>query len=145
VRLYALVLFTSLAPLAAETVAQCETRGGMISFNSPWALSRLAISMPLPRLSTIKASINDRPVSFRVTVDSSGKVIEVLLLDGQHNSGLDAVVTSIRQWTFRPFVYNGRRICMRSTIYVYLRNRQGTPELIISGFTDRDHPPGRKK
>jgi len=134
-----------MAPVAAETVAQCETNGRLIAFGSPWDLSRMATSFPLPKVDKIEPGAETRPAVIRVTVDSGGKVIEVLLQDGKRSGAVDAVVASIWRWTFRPSVYNGRQICMGTTVYVYLRNRQGAPELIISRFTDRDRPPGEKR
>jgi len=129
--------------IGAETPAKCEVPNHLFIWHSVWDFSRKATFFPLPSVDGGRdASSGSAPAVLSVTVDSQGSVVEVKRTSGSDTPGLRAVTSSMSRWRFTPFLYNGTPICMRATVYVYFRNRQGQPELIISGFTDRDQPPG---
>jgi hypothetical protein len=129
--------------VAAETVAQCEVANHLFNWHSVWDFSQRATSFPLPRLDPDHAELSETaPAVLIVTVDSKGHVVGIKQRSGPNGPSLSAVKAYMERWTFTPFLFNGSPICMRATVYVYFKSREGRPELIVSGFTDRDQPPG---
>jgi hypothetical protein len=138
-------LFLFSVAVRSETLADCEQTNKLITFHSVWDLSGRSTSAKIPRLALDPTNSTSGPTVLELTVGSTGRTIAVRTLSGTPTAEVNAVIAAMANWTFEPVSYEGRPICMRARVLVYVKNREGAPELIISGFTDKDRPPRGKR
>lgn len=133
-----LSLFLFSGTMLSGPLEECERVGNLITFPVPLELSKKVISFEIPTLRNLPEVRSEEPVVFMLTADAEGVVIDLRLVRGTMNTQLEIVARFVREWKFKPTVYQGRPICSRGPVYVYLRSNKGVPELVIPAFSDRD-------
>lgn len=93
---------------------------------------------PLPPPKALSSmAARTEPLVFKLTVDDKGIPCEVVLVRSTDTRTADLLVSYVRKWRFRPPVYEGRTLCLRSLIFFYVRNVDERIHLIIPHLTDQ--------
>lgn len=66
------------------------------------------------------------PVSFWLSIDTDGKVLDVTPIDGTPVAA--PVITAIKQWRYKPFVFDGSPVIARTVITVNLSHADAPSE-----------------
>jgi hypothetical protein len=116
----------------------CEQPGNMIRLPTGGFFNRIQ-KYSLPLVSKIKLrELPDTPVTFDVVVGKDGIPCKVHVLNEVDRHVSDLVGAAIPLWRFRPpIIANGRRCCMASRVFVYLKRVGGRIVLVIPGLNDR--------
>jgi hypothetical protein len=138
--LLVLLISASLAVSAQEprvTVCPvCTKQNTALGFFSTTEVRHI-LKYDLPSIVIPENTVSIAPWTFDLVVDSQGHVCSVQLKKGPESIVVNAMVRAIEQWKFTPWKSSkGVVYCFRSTVFVYVRKRNGRPILIVPGLSD---------
>lgn len=84
-----------------------DSRGRAVWLDSPELMDRVVEKQPIVRPGSLGKNKLRGAVNIQVLIDKSGRVICARGLKG-HPLGVSAAISSLRKWSFRPFIVNGK-------------------------------------
>lgn len=116
----------------------CETPGNQVGVDPLTFMSRVEkYSLPDLKGKQVRREPDD-PVRLEVTVNMEGKPCKVVLLGSQPDGIGEMVRTAISTWTFRPPMFEGRRLCWFGRPLIYVRRVKDEFTVVVPGLPDRD-------
>jgi len=118
--------------------SQCSHPGNKAMIH-PLAASNYVQEYSLPsNLDAAGIGMSSTPLVFKLLVDPDGRPCSVSTVGNYDRSVSSALKGAISRWRFRAPVYNGRRLCLETRLYVYAKVVDGRVSFLIPGLTDRN-------
>ncbi len=132
------VLATVWASWALAQCDPCEIPGNQVGVDPLTFMSRVEkYSLPDLKGKQVRREPDD-PIRLEVTVDLEGKPCKVVLLGAQPDGVGEMVKAAISTWTFRPPMFEGRRLCWFGRPLIYVRRIQSEFTVVVPGLKNAD-------
>jgi len=80
--------------------------------------------------------IREEPWVFDLVVTKEGAPCMVRRSSGPSGTFADQIVEKVMHWQFTPYVHNGLPICLRSSLFFYVRKEHNKVVLRVPGVTE---------
>ncbi len=130
------VLMALVACRALAQCGSCEAPRNKISVDPETFVSRVE-KYRLPELKgKLMQNPPEEPLRLDVTVGMDGKPCDVVVVGAKSGDVEHLVRTAVKTWTFRPTVYEGRKLCLYARLLFYVRRIKGELKLVVPGLRD---------
>jgi hypothetical protein len=122
----------------SEVPTGCANSGCMVDGRPNFAyadyrliMQHVLVHSELPKAPVDRDAVRSEAWVFELVIGRDGHPCHVALARGPHGPVSEAFSTALRKWTFLPWPR-----CFRTQVFLYVREQQGRPTMIVPGLEE---------